>query len=78
VVFVFGLQNFNEDYPCCFKRVWCGMMFLALNLEPCALNLVFSHWMKFDMEYIDGWPLWLDFKILALTIPAALKGSGAA
>jgi lipopolysaccharide/colanic/teichoic acid biosynthesis glycosyltransferase len=34
--------------------------------------------MKLDMEYIDGWSLWLDFKILALTIPAVLKGSGAA
>jgi lipopolysaccharide/colanic/teichoic acid biosynthesis glycosyltransferase len=41
-------------------------------------NTAFAAWMKLDMEYIDGWSLWLDFKILALTIPAALKGSGAA
>ena len=41
-------------------------------------NTGFAEWMKLDMEYIDGWSLWLDFKILALTIPAALKGSGAA
>jgi exopolysaccharide biosynthesis polyprenyl glycosylphosphotransferase len=38
----------------------------------------FSEWMKMDMEYIDRWSFWLDLKILILTIPAALKGSGAA
>jgi lipopolysaccharide/colanic/teichoic acid biosynthesis glycosyltransferase len=41
-------------------------------------NIHFEDWMKFDMQYIDQWSLWLDFKILALTIPAVLKGSGAA
>ena len=30
------------------------------------------------MEYIDTWSLLLDFKILARTIPAVLKISGAA
>lgn len=38
----------------------------------------FDHWMHLDMEYIDNWSLWLDFKILAKTIPAVLKGTGAA
>jgi lipopolysaccharide/colanic/teichoic acid biosynthesis glycosyltransferase len=33
--------------------------------------------MKLDMEYIDRWSLGLDFKILAKTIPAVLRGSGA-
>jgi exopolysaccharide biosynthesis polyprenyl glycosylphosphotransferase len=27
-----------------------------------------------DLSYIDRWSLWLDFKILARTIPAALEG----
>ena len=31
-----------------------------------------------DMQYLDQWSLWLDLKILALTIPAVLKGTGAA
>jgi lipopolysaccharide/colanic/teichoic acid biosynthesis glycosyltransferase len=30
----------------------------------------FEHWMKLDMEYIDTWSLWLDFRILFQTIPA--------
>ena len=38
----------------------------------------FEDWMKMDMKYIDRWSLWLDIIILAKTIPAVLKGSGAA
>lgn len=38
----------------------------------------FEHWMHLDMEYIDNWSLGLDMKILAKTIPAVLKGTGAA
>jgi exopolysaccharide biosynthesis polyprenyl glycosylphosphotransferase len=38
----------------------------------------FEKWMELDMEYIDHWSLELDFKILAKTIPAVLKGVGAA
>jgi len=38
----------------------------------------FERWMELDMEYIDRWSIWLDFKILFRTIPAVLKGSGAA
>ena len=41
-------------------------------------NVSFDHWMQLDMEYIDNWSLWLDFKILAMTIPAVVRGSGAA
>ena len=40
-------------------------------------NVSFSEWMKMDMQYIDQWSFWLDLKILILTIPAALRGSGA-
>ena len=38
----------------------------------------FEHWMDLDMQYIDQWSLWLDMKILAKTIPAVLRGAGAA
>jgi lipopolysaccharide/colanic/teichoic acid biosynthesis glycosyltransferase len=33
--------------------------------------------MKLDIYYIDHWSLWLDFKILVLTIPEMLWGDGA-
>jgi exopolysaccharide biosynthesis polyprenyl glycosylphosphotransferase len=36
----------------------------------------FDEWVRLDLEYIDHWSLWLDFKILVLTIPAVLRGTG--
>ena len=41
-------------------------------------SIPFEKWMELDMQYIDQWSLWLDLKILVGTIPAVLKGSGAA
>ncbi|MCU7852399.1 MAG: sugar transferase [Candidatus Thiodiazotropha sp. (ex Monitilora ramsayi)] len=40
-------------------------------------NLSFEKWLELDLKYIDEWNLWMDFKILFLTIPVVLKGSGA-
>lgn len=37
----------------------------------------FRDWVRLDLEYIDNWSLWLDFKILLRTIPAVLTGAGA-
>lgn len=37
----------------------------------------FHDWVKLDLEYIDNWSLWLDFVILARTIPVVLFGFGA-
>ncbi len=36
----------------------------------------FDHWVEQDLEYIDSWSLWLDFKIIARTVPAVLGGTG--
>lgn len=41
-------------------------------------SLPFEQWMKLDMEYIDRWSFWMDLKILARTVPAVLRGGGAA
>jgi exopolysaccharide biosynthesis polyprenyl glycosylphosphotransferase len=37
----------------------------------------FEEWMNMDMEYIDNWSLWLDFKILFKTawVVSAMKGA---
>jgi lipopolysaccharide/colanic/teichoic acid biosynthesis glycosyltransferase len=40
-------------------------------------HIDFHDWVKLDLEYIDNWSLWLDFKILLKTIPAVLSGKGA-
>jgi len=37
----------------------------------------FEEWMKLDLEYIDNWSPWIDFKILIKTIPVVLLGIGA-
>lgn len=39
--------------------------------------LDFKDWVRLDLEYIDNWSLWLDFKILLRTIPAVFVGTGA-
>jgi lipopolysaccharide/colanic/teichoic acid biosynthesis glycosyltransferase len=37
----------------------------------------FKRWMELDLNYVDNWSLALDARILAMTIPAVIKGSGA-
>jgi len=39
-------------------------------------NTDFNTWMKLDLEYIDNWSIFLDLKLLFLTIPAVLSGTG--
>jgi len=34
----------------------------------------FDRWAELDLSYIDRWSLWLDLKILARTLPAAIEG----
>ena len=41
-------------------------------------SIPFEQWMELDLQYIDKWSVWLDLEILMRTIPAVLKGSGAA
>jgi lipopolysaccharide/colanic/teichoic acid biosynthesis glycosyltransferase len=37
----------------------------------------FEEWVDLDLKYIDEWSLWLDIKLLVLTIPAVLFAKGA-
>jgi exopolysaccharide biosynthesis polyprenyl glycosylphosphotransferase len=41
-------------------------------------SVSFKEWMELDLHYIDHWSFWLDLKLIAKTIPAVLKGAGAA
>jgi exopolysaccharide biosynthesis polyprenyl glycosylphosphotransferase len=41
-------------------------------------SISFDQWMELDLQYIDKWSLGLDLRILFRTIPAVLKGEGAA
>jgi len=41
-------------------------------------SIPFEKWMQLDLQYIDMWSLRLDLEILLRTIPAVLRGSGAA
>ena len=72
-----------RDYQC-FNEDWQRRRFSVPPGITCLWQirgrseLPFEQWMELDMEYIDKWSIWLDLQILAQTIPAVIKGSGAA
>lgn len=40
-------------------------------------EISFDHWMELDLQYIDRWSTALDLEIMAKTLPAVFRGTGA-
>jgi len=69
-------EGFNEDWQ---RRRFSVRPGITCLWQINGRNSIpFETWMQLDLQYIDKWSLWLDFQILARTIPAVLRGSGAA
>ena len=70
------LTETGEDWQRCRFSVRPGLTCLwQVNGRS---SLPFHQWMELDLQYVNNWSLWLDLQILARTIPAVLRGSGAA
>jgi exopolysaccharide biosynthesis polyprenyl glycosylphosphotransferase len=68
-------EGFNEDWQRRRFSIKPGITCLWQVNGRSAIS--FDQWMLLDLQYLDEWSLWLDFKILAKTLPAVLKGAGA-
>jgi len=69
-------EGFNEDWQRRRFSVKPGITCLwQVNGRS---GISFDQWMLLDLQYMDEWSLWLDVKILAKTLPAVLRGTGAA
>ena len=69
-------QGFNADWQC--RRFSVKPGITCLWQVQGRSSIPFETWMELDLQYIDKWSLWLDFQILLRTVPAVLKGLGAA
>jgi exopolysaccharide biosynthesis polyprenyl glycosylphosphotransferase len=69
-------QGFSEDWQ---RRRFSVKPGITCLWQVNGRNgISFDQWMLLDLKYMDEWSLWLDLKILAQTVPAVLRGSGAA
>ncbi len=67
-----------------FDQYWYNRRFSVRPGVTCLWQITgrsgipFERWIELDLHYIDHWSLWLDFRILLKTIPAVIRGVGAA
>jgi exopolysaccharide biosynthesis polyprenyl glycosylphosphotransferase len=69
-------EGFNEDWQR--RRFSVRPGITCLWQIAGRSSIPFEKWMQLDLQYIDQWSLRLDLEILLRTIPAVLRGSGAA
>jgi len=69
-------EGFNEDWQR--RRFSVRPGITCLWQIGGRSSISFEKWMELDLQYIDKWSLKLDMEILVKTIPAVLRGSGAA
>lgn len=69
-------EGFNEDWQR--RRFSVKPGITCLWQVHGRSGISFDQWMLLDLKYMDEWSLWLDLKILAKTVPAVLRGAGAA
>jgi len=72
------IQDFRSHFPRYMlrHRVKSGMTGLA-QVYGWRGNTSLKKRLEHDLFYIENWSLWLDMKILWMTIPAVLRGKGA-
>lgn len=69
-------EGFNEDWQR--RRFSVRPGITCLWQIGGRSSVSFEQWMELDLQYIDKWSLALDLEIMVKTIPAVLRGSGAA
>lgn len=69
-------EGFNEDWQR--RRFSIKPGITCLWQVNGRSSIPFEQWMRLDLQYMDEWSVWLDLKILAKTVPAIVRGAGAA
>ena len=67
-----------EGYEMWHKRKLCVRPGMTCLWQVRGRNKIsrFDDWVRMDLEYIDNWTLWLDFRILVRTVWAVVAGTG--
>jgi exopolysaccharide biosynthesis polyprenyl glycosylphosphotransferase len=67
-----------ERYQLWHKRKLCVQPGITCIWQVSGRNLItdFDEWVRLDLEYIDRWSLWLDFRILMKTARTVVAGTG--